>query len=151
MLLAGTLDCFSSEVCCSRSPIHLIKVQIYLLSNVGYHVEGWGSVSLLLAKLKTPDYVYEKVMFCYSDCSYMREIFMSNIFLDLIFCVFVFFKVLISVSRNFWILPDRQNVFFYKRDCSCLCRSQSRLSKRYDSVFSSALGRARVVRVLSLL
>ena len=38
--------------------------------------------------------------------------------------------VLTSVSRNSWILQDRQNVFSYKKDCSYLSRNQSKLSKR---------------------
>ena len=43
--------------------------------------------------------------------------------------------VLTSVSRNFWILQDRQNVFSYKKDCSYLSRNQSKLSKRYKLSF----------------
>jgi hypothetical protein len=35
--------------------------------------------------------------------------------------------VSISVSRSFWTLQDRQNVFSYKKDCSCLSRNQSKL------------------------
>lgn len=60
---------------------------------------------------------------------------MSGIFLDLMFWVLFFFKVLISVSRNFWILQDRQNVFSYKKGCSYLSRNRSRLSKRYELPF----------------
>jgi hypothetical protein len=36
--------------------------------------------------------------------------------------------VLVSVSRSFWTLQD--NVFSSEKDCSCLCRDQSKLSKR---------------------
>nr|KAF6431847.1 mediator complex subunit 28 [Rousettus aegyptiacus] len=42
----------------------------------------------------------------------------------------LYFTVLISVSRNFWILRDRQNVFSYRKDCSYLSRNQNKLSKR---------------------
>ena len=48
-----------------------------------------------------------------------------------------FLKVLISVSRSFWTLQDRQNVFSYKKGCSYLSRNQIKLSKRYEFDFPS--------------
>jgi hypothetical protein len=34
------------------------------------------------------------------------------------------------LESSFWTLQDRQNVVSYKKDCSCLSRNQSKLSKR---------------------
>lgn len=40
------------------------------------------------------------------------------------------FQGLISVYRSFWMWPDRLNVSFFRRDCSCLYKNQNRWKKR---------------------